>query len=261
LLLPGKHRMTLNLKHFPSSDSLLGKVDPRWKLAALILMALAVSLLHNLPAAAVGLATALALVAIGRLPLRWYVARLGALALLMVWFAVVLPFVLPDQKPGIAIGTFHIPRGLAVALLLCLKAFAIVTFVMVQLATTPLTATLKAAHALHMPGLIVQVAMLAYRYLFVMGAEFVRLRNALRVRGYRSRASRHCYRTIGQVSGTLLVKGYERAERVGQAMRCRGFDGRFRALNEFRTEPSDIVFFMLLVVCAAGLVIWDFAHR
>ena len=46
--------------------------------------------------------------------------------------------------------------------------------------------------------------------------------------------------TLGQVSGTLLVKAYERAESVGQAMRCRGFDGQFRALAQFRLPALEI---------------------
>ena len=45
---------------------------------------------------------------------------------------------------------------------------------------------------------------------------------------------------MGQAAGTLLVRGYERSERVAQAMRCRGFDGCFRALATFRTRWSDV---------------------
>jgi len=253
--------MTLDLRHFPIFESFLGRLDPRWKLATFVLASLAIAVLQTLPATALALAGAWLLVLSGRLPLRWYLSRLGAVALFMIWFVLLLPFLLPDSKPGLDIGPLHIAHGLAVAIVLCLKAFAIVTLMMIDLATTPLPATLKAAHALHMPGLIVQVAMLAYRYIFVVAGEFARLRTALRVRGYRNRASRHSYRTIGQVSGTLLVKGYERAERVGQAMRCRGFDGRFRALSEFRTSPQDVAFFLVITAGAVGLLVWDLVQR
>jgi cobalt/nickel transport system permease protein len=59
----------------------------------------------------------------------------------------------------------------------------------------------------------------------------------------------------------LLVRGYERAERVGQAMRCRGFDGQFRSLSEFRTRPVDVGFFLLSAGGAAALLAWDLAAR
>ena len=119
--------------------------------------------------------------------------------------------------------------------------------------TAPLEATFKAAHALRLPGIIVQLMLLTYRYLFVLSAEFARLRIALRVRGYRNRVNRHSYRTIGHVAGTLLVRGSERAERVGQAMRCRGFDGRFRSLTEFHAKWTDVVFFVVVLAVSASL--------
>jgi cobalt/nickel transport system permease protein len=53
----------------------------------------------------------------------------------------------------------------------------------------------------------------------------------------------------------LLVRGYERGERVGQAMRCRGFDGRFRSLTAFRTRPADVLAFAV-VVGGAATAVW-----
>jgi cobalt/nickel transport system permease protein len=129
------------------------------------------------------------------------------------------------------------------------------------LATAPLDATLKAARALHFPGLLVQLVLLTIRYTFLFATELARMRVALRVRGYRNRVSRLCYRTIGHVSGTLLVRGYERAERVGQAMRCRGFDGTFRSLTEFRTTAADVSAFVLVVALSSGLVALDLWFR
>jgi cobalt/nickel transport system permease protein len=59
------------------------------------------------------------------------------------------------------------------------------------------------------------------------------------------------------VTGTLLVRGSDRAERVAQAMRCRGFDGHFRTTTAFRTRPADVGMFLLIVGVVGGLVAWD----
>ena len=112
-----------------------------------------------------------------------------------------------------------------------------------------------------MPGLLVQLALLSYRYLFVLAEELSRLRVALRVRAFRSRVSAHSYRTIGHVAGTLLVRGHERAERVGHAMRCRGFDGVFRSLTEFRTTAADVLLWVSVVAAAGGVVALDLLAR
>jgi cobalt/nickel transport system permease protein len=149
--------------------------------------------------------------------------------------------------------------GVETALILLCKAIAIVLLALVVLATAPLDATLKAAHALHVPGLLAQLALLSYRYLFVLAEELGRMRIALRVRGYRNRMNFHSYRTIGVVTGALLVRGWERGERVGQAMRCRGFDGRFRSLSAFRTSTADLLMFFAVSASAAGICVLDWA--
>jgi cobalt/nickel transport system permease protein len=149
-------------------------------------------------------------------------------------------------------------QGTAVAVRLCCKAVTVVTLALVVLGTAPLEVTLKAMRALKIPGLLVQLVLLTYRYLFELAGELARLRVAVRVRGYRARANRHSYRTVGHVAGTLLVRGYERSERVGQAMRCRGFDGRFRSLTPFHTAAADVVAFLLVLAGGAGVVLLDF---
>jgi len=250
--------MTLALTQLPCPDSPLRRLDPRWKLAALLLAAVAVALLRQPAAAAAALAGAVALAVLGRLPGKWYLARAGVAALFLAPFLLALPFV--ARRPGGEEGFAILPGLLAAALLGC-KALALVTLMLVLLATAPLDATLKAAHALRVPGLLVQLALLTYRYLWVIATELSRLRVALRVRGFRNRANRHGYRTVGHVAGTLLVRSHERAERVGQAMRCRGFDGHFRSLTEFHTKMTDVAAFALTVGAAAGLLAWDVWQR
>jgi cobalt/nickel transport system permease protein len=262
LLLPNSAFMTLTLDDLPHAPSPLARLDPRWKLAAVTGTTLAVTLLHTVSVAATALAGAAFLAALARLPLEWYFSRIAALGIVLLLFVVLIPFVVHDGGTSWEFLSLRISLyGLRVALVLCLKALAVVTLVLVLLTTTPLSGLLKAAHALRVPGLIVQLLILTYRYLFVLGAELARLRMALRVRGYRNRASRHSYRTIGHVAGTLLVRGYDRAERVGQAMRCRGFDGQFRSLTAFRTETADWLFAFALLISAAGMLAWDWILR
>jgi cobalt/nickel transport system permease protein len=77
------------------------------------------------------------------------------------------------------------------------------------------------------------------------------------VRGFRNRANLQSYRTIGQVAGTLLVRSHERSERVGQAMGCRGFDGEFRSLSEFRTTSLDVLVFTTITGAIIALGAWE----
>lgn len=250
--------MTLAFSAPPCTASFVSRLDPRWKLAALLLATAVAATLRTLPTAALALVLALLLAAVARLPPRWYLQRLAALALFLLLFALPLPWLLDGDRRGPIHFSWY---GVAVALLLCAKAVTIVTLFSIVLATAPLESTLKAAHSLRLPSLLVQLVLLSYRYLFVLADELARLRIALRVRGYRNRLSRHSYRAAGHVVGILLLRGGERAERIRQAMRCRGFDGHFRALTTFHTRGADVLAFLLIAGSAAALAAWDWLPR
>ena len=49
-------------------------------------------------------------------------------------------------------------------------------------------------------------------------------------------------RTIGNMTGTLFIRSYERAERVYVAMLARGFDGRILTLEHPKFKPADVYF-------------------
>src|SRR5205085_4143301 len=102
----------------------------------------------------------------------------------------------------------------------------------------PLHHTLAAANKLKVPGLLVLLTGLAYRYTFLLADELRRIRVALRTRCFRMRVNRHGYRTLGYVTGAVLVRGADRAGHVAEAMRCRGFDGRFHTTTAFRTTAA-----------------------
>jgi cobalt/nickel transport system permease protein len=244
--------MTLAFAVLPCPASPLRRLDPRWKLAAFALALAAAALLKGLTSVLLALLCSLLLAWYGRLPPRWLLGRLGLLLLMLSPFILCLPFLLPDESWE---------TGLRLSGVLTAKALALMTLALVLLTSAPLPDTLKAAHALHVPGLLVQLLALTYRYVFLVAGELARLRIALRARGYRNRPTRHCYRTIGHAAGSLLIRSHERGERVAQAMRCRGFDGQYRSLAGFRTRPADVVFFFLVTAGAAGLLLWDLGQR
>ncbi len=254
--------MTLAFDLPGSPPSPVSRLDPRWKLAALLPAAAVAAALRTVPPALAAVLGAWLLLALARLPLRWYLARLALATLFLVLFAGFLPFLPHEHETPWTVGPLELsPRGVELAVLVSLKTIAVFTLMLVLWATAPWEVTLKAAHALRVPGLLIQLMALTYRYLFLLVEETNRLRVALRVRGYRNRATLHSYRTVGHAAGTLLVRSAERAERVGQAMRCRGFAGRFRSLVVFRTGAGDVRAFALLVAAAAALLTWDLLSR
>ncbi|HEX4612474.1 MAG TPA: cobalt ECF transporter T component CbiQ [Urbifossiella sp.] len=250
--------MSPGFRHRPVPPSPLSRWDARWKLAAVLLAAAAAAALRHPAPSAAALAVGLGLLRVGRLGGPWVRVRLGAFALAAVPFLLVLPFTLDPAGPGWDVGPVRVSeQGVLVGAGVVFRGVAIGALALVLVGTAPVHHTLAAAHRLKVPGLLVLVTLLAYRYAFLLADELRRLRVALRVRGFRPRADRHGYRTAGHVVGAVLVRGADRAERVSEAMRARGFDGRFHTLTAFRTTAWDVIGFVPLPTAMVLLLAWD----
>jgi cobalt/nickel transport system permease protein len=64
----------------------------------------------------------------------------------------------------------------------------------------------------------------------------------------------HTYRTYAYLCGMLLVRASARAQRVYNAMKCRGFSGRFICLHEFALSPGDKIWTLAALTVTAGLI-------
>jgi cobalt/nickel transport system permease protein len=248
--------MTLAFRHRPVPESPLARWDARWKLGSVLLAVCGIATLDHLAPAVAALALGLALLVLARLPVGWVGARLVLFALAAAPFLLVLPFTLDGD--GWDVGPLRVSeRGLVAGLAVFCRGLAVGCFALLLVGTAPLHHTLTAAHKLKVPGLLVQLTLLAYRYTFLLAEEYRRVRIAMRTRGYRMTANRHGYRALGHATGALLVRGAERAENVSAAMRCRGFDGTFHTLAAFRTGAADIISCVALVAVVVALVVWD----
>lgn len=237
--------MTLAYRDPSIPDSPPARWDPRWKLAALLVFAVAVAFLRSLPPLGVALGIAVCLLLIARVPIVIILARAGLLLLAVAPFVVVLPI--------------FVENGWPIAVAIALRCLTIGLVSLFLLRTETVADTLAAARSLGVPGTLVMIAQLAYRYALTLFSEARRLRVAMLARGFRVRTTGHAYRSLGHAAGALLVSGGERAERVAAAMRARGFDGTPRALVPFRSRTVDALAFAGIVFVSATLLAWEFA--
>jgi cobalt/nickel transport system permease protein len=250
--------MTLAVRPLAIRDSLFSRFDPRAKLISLLTLVFCIAFTRQLAPLLTGSVIALSLVGIARLPRSWFVVRLVALLVSLLPFALLVPFTISRGATLWELGWLRLTdAGLILALSLILKGVAILSLMLVLFSTAPFHRTTQAARSLGCPRVVILLANLTYRYLFLIVQEFHRLRTALRVRGYRNRANRHSLRTVGNVIGTLIVRSHDRAERVSQAMRCRGFDGQPRSREPFTFRSSDLLLSAILLAIGVGLLWWD----
>lgn len=248
--------MTLAFDLPRDRPSPLSRLDPRWKLAGFVALILATALARSLPALGVAWLVVAVLVVLGRVPVGWLLRRLGPVAAALALLAGPLPLLLTGTPPLWEWGWLRVSQpGVEVAAAIFLRGLGVCALVLVLVATTRLHVLFHAAHALGVPGRLIQLAQLTLRYVGVLAAELRRLRRAALVRGFRLTASWHAYRTLGHLAGTLLVRGHERAQRVHRAMVARGFDGTFRSLHRFATRGLDVLGWLALTLAAGGIVV------
>jgi len=240
---------------FALGNSQMHRCDPRIRLVSATAYAFGVALFHEFPALAAALALSMVLLSFARLPLREVLKRLAVVNGLVVLLWLVIPFTFPGEAL-FRIGPLLASRpGIALAAQITLKSNAILIAFIALVATMPLATLGYALNQLRVPDKIVHLLLMTYRYVFVLEQEYQRLMRAVKIRGFQPATNLHTYRTYAYVVGMLFVRAAERAERVQQAMLCRGFKRKFYCLQEFKADRGGLIFSLLMSAALFGLMV------
>ncbi len=232
----------------------LQALAPELRLVLAAAFALVTVLLGQIPQLLAALALAGLLAVLARLPLARTLRRMLALDGFMLPLLLVLPLSVPGV-PVARFGPFALSvEGLAEAARILLTANATVLAVLALAGTIEPARFGHACQRLRLPAKLVTLLLFTVRYIAVLQQEYRRLRQAMRARAFRASGSRHSWRSFGHLFGMLLVKSFERAERVTAAMRCRGFTGRYYWPEAPPLTASDWRFGLLLGLATALLL-------
>lgn len=220
----------------------LQQIDARVRVATAGAFALTAVALHSAVILGLAFALAVALAALARLPLELTLRRMLGMDAFMLPILLLLPFTVPGDAIG-SIGYWPVSaEGVQQAARIVLTANTVVLALLALVGTIEPVLLGQAFLGLGMPEKLAQMLLLTARYVVVLQVEYARLRQAMRARAFRAAGSMHTWRSIGYLFGMLLVRGCERSERILEAMKCRGFTGRFHAVEAAPLRPSDRLF-------------------
>ncbi len=247
---------------FAVGRSILHRLDPRIRVGAAIAISFTVALSRHFPAllGALGLSLVLALLArLSPAPLLKRLAAVNGIVLVM-WVLVPLTF---PGKALYSMGPLDISReGVLLAAQITLKSNSIILALIALVATMPISTLGCVLHRLRVPAKLVHLVLMSYHYLFVLEHEYERRRRAAEIKGFQPRTNLQTYRAYAWLVGMLFVGAAMRAERVQQAMLCRGFHRKFVSLEEFKAGAAGWAFGLavaaaLLALVAVQWVPWD----
>ncbi len=209
------------------SDSYLVKIKPEIKLIsffAIILSIAFLSLENNVLILLQALIVA-GLLIISKLQPKTYLKRLS-IDIPFILFALFLPFI--SKGNGEILTTLFslsiYKTGVDEMISILIKITLCVTLAIVLTATTSNIEIIYGLQILKVSPLLISIFSFAIRYIDVFIDEVKRVKISMRSRGYAEKGLR-TLKPLAFASGALLIRGYERGERVYNSMISRGFRG------------------------------------
>jgi cobalt/nickel transport system permease protein len=208
-------------------DSPLHILEPRTKLiafSALIVAVLCIPISSGSLFVAYFFATAI-LMGISQVPLNYVLGRI----------LIILPF--------IVLASLAVPwKGYQGLWIMFIRAILCLILLILLTNTTRFVELLRGLRKLGCPQILVMNLSFLYRYLFVLTEEAMRMKQARDCRRVGKAPFREELKVLSSMLGTLLIRSFERAERMHSAMLSRGYTGDFPVVSPKRFSWHDLVF-------------------
>jgi len=245
------------IDHYAGKDGPLHRWHPVVKLLALIASMVVIVSLHHFGPLFLGIAGSWLLAMASGVPARLTLRRQRiAVILAVVMFAAAWAFT--EGGPFWQLGPLRVPiQPARSAGLLALKLSAILTLSIPLLATQPFYVFLASLRRMGVPDKMISMLHLMYRYNVVFADRMQSTLRAAWLRGWRLSVNPVRLQPLGGMFGSLVLRSLEQAERVEQAMRLRGFDGRIHVTWRYKLRAMDLLKAAGALGWAAGMLGWD----
>jgi cobalt/nickel transport system permease protein len=241
----------------------LHRWDVRCKIVTILVYSFMITAVGQMTPALIAIGLSCLVLVVARVSLAKVLMRLLAIVGFITMFLLVMPFTVPLHSGDTVIvfgglNWLHFSmRGFGLAATIAAKAVAITLLMEPLLATAPLPVTLQGLSRLGVPEMAGQMVLLSYRYLNVFRHEARRMSTGMQVRGFRKRTGLATIHAVANFLGMLFVRSFERTERVFDAMRARGYTGRFPEQADLRLRAMDLVGAGLWLTVGVVLLLYD----
>lgn len=175
--------------------------------------------------------------AFGELPVVPIIKRILIVGPLIIGIGILNPVF---DRNTIIVGGMVISRGWITFLSIFIKGGLTVTASILLIATTGMDRFAAALRMLKVPKIFVLQLLLTYRYISVLIEEVSKMQRAYSLRAPREKGVR--LSVWGSFAGQLLLRTFDRAERVYQSMSLRGFTGEYNTGDIAKVTFKDFTY-------------------
>lgn len=242
---------------FASGESLIHKLDPKIRIIASIILSFATALCDHFYLVVIYFFISTGLIIMAKLNGIDVIKRLKPL----FWFLLMIWIILPLTFDGDVMVQFYglkiTEPGVILCCMITLKSITILLIFTACIATMTIASLGNGLHRIHVPDKMVFLLLMSYRYISVIEKEYKRLLRAAKFRGFVPGTNLHSYKTFAYLAGMLFVRASVRAQRVYQAMLCRGFNQKFHTLDVYPENRLNSIFLSGIILTSTSLVLLE----
>ena len=243
---------------FISGNSFIHSTHPGFRVGCAFIFSLCGALVTNINAAGSVFACGVIFAIAARLPFLKLVKRLFFVNFFIFFLWIFLPFSRPGD-PLFTIGPFTATtQGVVYTAIITLKSNGVILAMTSLISTMAVQQMGAGMQSLRIPDKFCRLFLFTWRYVHVMSTEFYKMRRAATMRNFQPRTNLRTYQTYAWLMGMLLVRSLDRAQRVWQAMICRGFTGTFHTLNSLEVHGRDWGLLMLSIAFSTTFIVLEF---
>jgi len=228
------------LDRLATGDTALHRLDPRAKVLVTLVFIISVVSFgkYEISAMVPFFLFPVIIVSLGDLPVSYIVKKIALLSP----FALIVGIFNPvfDRQILVQMGPIGISGGWVSFASIFLRAVLTVGVALIMVGVTGFSEGCNALERMGLPKAFVVQLLFLYRYIFVLTDEGARTARARELRTFGRKGME--MKAFASLVGNLLLRTWERAERVYRAMLCRGFNGEFHVRRSYSFGLKEIVF-------------------
>lgn len=240
-----------------SALSYMQKFDPRVRLIILFFMVLMVLFINQDHKLIYLLVLSITIALISKEFNKAHIKRLLKLNIIMLSIFILVPISIEGKTFFYINDIVWSYEGLYRSSIISLKANIIFFLMNIFVINMPLYELGVSLHSLMISKKLIHILLFMVRYINVIDEEYNKLTTAIKLRGFIPRPSIHTLKVYGQIIGILLIRSFERSEKVYNAMRLRGYNGNFYILKKLTIRPHDYILIILSLIILVPVFIWD----
>ena len=252
--------MRSSFEGYANLSSPIHQWEQKSKIVALLSLIFAFAFVKELVLLPAMILVTASLYILSRLPLSFLLSRLRYPGLFIVGAILFLPFAV-GNKIIFSIGFLEIRQeGCLLVGLITVRFICIFTVSLVLFGTAPFLSTIKAMRSLGLPNILIDMMLLAYRYLAELAEMLDKMQLAMKLRGFRFKnLNGRNLNTIASLIGTLLVRSYDRSVLVYQAMILRGYGyQKSNFKNKNKINKISYCASIITLIIAFSLIVAEF---